>query len=78
MLCSNSGIHSLVASTPNKWCLENVALLLYGCGTAIVKGVLLDMVNKDCMDDAVMILYYMANHCVANNFSDEFIENDIA
>ena len=70
-------LNPLTGSTSNGWCLENVGLLLFGCGTAIVKGVLGRKAVKGHIDELGMICYYMANCCFSGNVTDDAIDEDV-
>lgn len=66
------------ASTSNGWCLENVSLLLFGCGTAIVTGVLENKAINGHIHELEMILFYIAHCTVRGNVSEDAMEKDMA
>ncbi|XP_064400088.1 F-box only protein 47-like [Halichondria panicea] len=69
--------NEITSSTPNGWCLENVAMLLFGCGTSIVKGFLGSKAINGHVNELGTILFFMANCCVSGNVSNDDIDEDI-
>ena len=52
-------------------------MLLFGCGTSIVKGVLGSKAINGHIDELGTILFFMANCCVNGNVSNDDIDEDI-
>lgn len=54
-----------LTSTPNSWCLENVAQLLMLCGSEVTHSVLGSRAISGRVEELSVLLYYLAHACVS-------------